>query len=284
MGTKSKRRRQQFLAEHPTCYLCGGLTPAATVDHVPPRACFPRGYAPDGFEFAACDACNQLSRAEDKIFGFWAMALDFDPAKMKSPSDRERIIQLMQDLARESPEHVAEIQRAHPVSQVGNIVTPKPVAFAMKTPDSFGRAAELISIKLTHALYFREAGKHLSARHRFMAALYQPQVGGTEHFTSYLMSLLPNRSVGSRINIKEYGDRFAYKNGYDESHDFFCYLAQFGRGLMIWGVACGPNVEKPNDGPLAKATWHCGAWGATAGRGANQFQNQTNQSSGDRYG
>jgi hypothetical protein len=98
-GKKRKRRRELFFLKHPTCYLCGGLNPPTTVDHVPPQACFPSGYAPEGFEFPACYPCNQSSRVEDKIFGFWAIALDFDSSKMSSGDDRERLIQLGKEIA-----------------------------------------------------------------------------------------------------------------------------------------------------------------------------------------
>jgi hypothetical protein len=259
---KTKSRRQQFLAKYPTCYLCSGLNPSTTIDHVPPKACFPRGYAPEGFEFPACDSCNKLSRADDKIFGFWTMALNFDSARTISAEDRKRIIQLMTDIAKESSQDIAGLQRAVPISMLGRVATPRPVAFEMKTPDSFSHAAELISIKLTHALYFRETKKYLNPAHRFTASIYQPQVGGTEQFTSYAMSLLPKVSIGVRTNIKDYGDRFGYRSGYKEEEDSFFYATQFGRGLIVWGLVCGPNIERPTSGPLADMTWMRGACGA----------------------
>ncbi len=104
---------------------------------------------------------------------------------------------------------------------IGRVATPRPIAFEIKTPDSLDRAAELISIKLTHALYFRETRKYLDAAHRFMASIYQPQVGGTEQVTSYIISVLPNASIGARTNIRNYGDRFGYRSGYKEDEDFF---------------------------------------------------------------
>ena len=260
LGKKSKRR-QQLLAEHPTCYFCGGLRPSTTVDHVPPRACFPVGYMPEEFEFPACDICNQSSRAEDKMFGFWTMALNFDSTAVTG-EDRRRVIQLMTDIAKESPQDVAGLLRAVPVTRVGRIVTPQPVAYALRIPDSFGRAVDLISAKLTHALYFRETKKHLNSAHRFATAAYQPQVGGTEWFTSYIMSLLQKVSVGVRTNIKNYGNRFAYRSGYKEEQDFFFYAAQFGRGAIVWGMVCGPSVTLPTSGPLSTMIWKQGAYGA----------------------
>jgi len=263
MRTQNKRRRQRLLAEHPACYLCDGLNPSTTVDHVPPKACFPRGYAPEGFEFPACESCNTLSRTEDKIFGFWTMALNFDSTITTSAEERERIAQLMTDIAKERPQDMAEIQRAASISMLGRVATPRPIAFEMKTPDSFSHAAELISIKLTHALYFRETKKYLNPAHRLTGSIYQPQVGGTEQFTSYIISLLQKVSIGIRTNIKNYGDRFGYRSGYKEEEDFFFYAAQFGRGLIVWGLVIGSNIKCPTSGALANMSWKQGAYGAT---------------------
>lgn len=262
METERKRRRRRLLAEHPTCYLCGGLNASTTVDHVPPRACFPRGYMPEEFEFPACAACNASSRAEDKVFGFWAMALDFDGERAKSRADYDRIVQLMTEIATESPQELSGLPRPRPIFGYGEIVTSTPMAFSFQTPKLFKHAAGLISIKLTHALYFRETKNYLNPSHRFTGSVYQPQVRGTEHFTSYISSLLPKLSIGARTNIKNYGNRFAYRSGYKEDEDFFFYAAQFGRGLIAWGMVCGPKIERPTDGPLSAASWHNGAWGA----------------------
>ena len=65
---QKKSRYQQLLEDHPLCCLCGGATKSSTVDHIPPQACFPKGYFPEDFEFPACEACNGSSKKEDQIF------------------------------------------------------------------------------------------------------------------------------------------------------------------------------------------------------------------------
>lgn len=259
---KKKSRRERFLAEHPTCYFCNGLRPPTTIDHVPPQACFPAGYMPENFEFAACYPCNQWSRDQDKVFGFWAMALDFDPAKAARTVDRERKVQLGKEIAKDRPHDIEAIERALPVWAAGEIVTPHPVAFQMDTPRALSAAAEVMSIKLTHALYYRETKNCLASSHRFAGAMYQPQDPAFEYFTSFITSLLSKISRGGRTNIKNYGDRFGYRCEYKDDDDFFVYLAQFGHGLTAWGIVCSPQVDLPADGPLAKMQWRPGAWGA----------------------
>jgi hypothetical protein len=118
-----------------------------------------------------------------------------------------------------------------------------------------------MGIKLTHALYFRETRKFLTPMHQFFCSTYQPQMGDTQQLTDYLKSLLPNLTVGYRSNIPNYGDTFRYMSGY-KLEDFFVYAAQFGHGMMIWGVVCGPMVSRPTSGVLGSGRWRSGACGA----------------------
>jgi hypothetical protein len=74
---------------------------------------------PEDFEFAACYPCNQSSRIEDKVFGFWAMVLDFDPAKTSNAVDRERIVQLGKEIAKERPQDIEAMNRASPIWMAG---------------------------------------------------------------------------------------------------------------------------------------------------------------------
>ncbi len=69
MGQRS-RRKAAFLAKHPLCCFCGGLTPAMTEDHVPARSIFDGRDWPKGYSFPACDACNRLTREEENVLAF----------------------------------------------------------------------------------------------------------------------------------------------------------------------------------------------------------------------
>lgn len=129
---------------------------------------------------------------------------------------------------------------------------------------------QVMSRKLVHALYLREMGGILTSEHRFFGATYQPQRAGTEAMMESFNSLLPTPIVGGRSNIRQYGDRFCYRWGAKLPEDFFMYAAQFGHGIVLWGIALGPQVEIPVAGPLGSATWLSGGCGpgasaATAG-------------------
>jgi hypothetical protein len=73
-------KKKRFMQTNPFCCFCGGTAPSTTIDHVPPKACFPDGYWPDNFEFPACDACNRGSKKDDALAGFYTQQLGFNEA------------------------------------------------------------------------------------------------------------------------------------------------------------------------------------------------------------
>src|ERR1019366_444281 len=258
-----KSRRQKFCAEHPCCYFCGRVRLETTWDHVPPKACFPQGYAPEGFEFPACKECNKGADREDQIFGFYSMLLDFDESKMSRQDHIERLLDLRKGIINNYPDALPDLATAHALfHEVGSILSP--AAIALDTNPAFKKASKIMGQKLTHALYLRETRRILTADHRFRCMWYQPQQAGTEALTAYFSSLFPNKTVGNRPNIKPYGDRFGYLSGFKEEEDFFMYAAQFGHGLILWGSVCGPSTEMPEAGPLAPALWSTGLCGPGA--------------------
>jgi hypothetical protein len=259
---QKKKKEQRFLAEHPRCYFCGGLRQAITIDHVPPKACFPDEHVPEGFWSPACKECNQGASREDQIFGFYSMHLDFDESKIKREENAKKLQTLRQGIINNYPDALPNLGTAVPVHQIGSIITPYPAAITLDTNPAFKEAIKVMGQKLTHALYMRETGKILTAGHRFLSSCYQPQRGGTETLTSYFNSLLPTEIVGVRPNSKTYGDRFRYLFGYKEEDDFFVYSAQFGQGLIVWGIVLAPGTKTPAVEPLRSAPWQTGACGA----------------------
>jgi hypothetical protein len=257
-------QRQRFLAENPDCYFCDGQNPATTADHVPPRACFPDGYAPEGFEFPACKACNEGAVKQDQIFGLYALLLDFDESKLQRPEYLAKLNKLRQGVRNNYPDALPDEDTATPVYGVNSLYSPSPVAISVQTPPALKEAAVVMGKKLTHALYLRESGNRLTAAHSFLSSVYQPQQGGTETLTTYFASLLPNQTVGERSNIKDYGDQFRYISGFKPEQDFFVYAAQFGHGAILWGIVRGPHVPLPDGEPMRSAPWIRGACGAGA--------------------
>jgi hypothetical protein len=259
-ATHKVSKKQRLLAKHPCCF-CGGITQGTTVDHVPPKACFPDGYWPEEFEFPACEKCNYGTARYDLIFGFYSMLLDFNEAN-RSQADIAKLNKLRAAIANRYPEALPNAFDARPIHVVNGLVTPSPVAIGTDTPAAFRDAAASIGQKLTHALYYRKMGKAISSQHHFTTGCYQPQNSANTTLTQLFAQLLPDSTIGSRSNIKNYGERFAYKSGVKEEEDFFVFAAQFGKGLILWGIVLGPSIELKGVGdPLRNMSWRNGACG-----------------------
>lgn len=239
---------------------------ATTIDHVPPKACFPRGYWPSGFEFPACKTCNEGSAKYDQVFGLYSLILDFDESQEKREGALKRINQLISGVANNVPEALPPVWNALPVYKVGNILSPRAAAYSISTPQPLKDATRVIARKLVHALYYREVQRCLASCHKFTFGVYQPQRGGTENLTTYLNSLLPSNTTGVKPNIKNYGDRFRYSWGFKEDRDFFMFAAQFGHGLMVWCMSVGPGQSTPEG--IMRWT-HCGRGSLDGSKGAD---------------
>jgi len=157
------------------------------VDHVPPRACFPDGFTPEGFESPACRACNQGTDKQDQIFGLYSMILDFDPAKFASEDDRRKISKLIQGIRNNYPEALPDLTKVLPMDRYGSIIMPAPYAVSVKITPAVQEAIEVSGSKLAHALYYREANGFLTKRHQFFAGMYQPQQAETADLTKEMM-------------------------------------------------------------------------------------------------
>ena len=169
------------------------------------------------------------------------------------------LTKLRDSIAHNFPDALPDISTARPIYDFGSIITTYPLAIEVRRPGLFREPIETLERKLTHAFYYRETGRALTTQHWFLSELYQPQ-GSPDVLTKFLAGLLPDQTIAGRSNVKNYGERFGYKSGWKDREDLFIYLAQFGRGLIVWGMALGPgmSVSKLADHLRAKPWRHAG--------------------------
>ena len=95
---EANNRKKRFLADHPVCCFCGGDEPATTIDHAPPRVCFPDKIGPEGFEFPACSNCQNASRLDELALGFFVRLVDGDTANYRQAQSNQLIAGLKNNL------------------------------------------------------------------------------------------------------------------------------------------------------------------------------------------
>lgn len=114
-GRARKRSHEALLRENPYCIYCGGLTPATTVEHMPPRIMFWRKHRPKGLEFPACADCNNGSSHADLV----AAMLSRVYPDAQSPGHSDEAKRLIQAVSNNIPGLLQEMyvdeagQKAH---------------------------------------------------------------------------------------------------------------------------------------------------------------------------
>ena len=247
-----QRKRARFLATHPLCCFCGGREPATTIDHVPPKICFPSGLHPESTEFPACKECNEGSAKLDQVAGFITLISDFGGPG--DPKHEAAFINALLGVRNNAPTAIPNIFSANPIYRIGSLLAPKPVAFQIDITPKAKRALSILSKKLTHAVYYAQKKEILDANSHYVTGCYQPQIQGMQPLTDYFNGL-PNLQTLGRSNVKDTHLRMAYRWGFSANEELFGYLAQLGSGLMIWGLIATQRVETSDLRPIAGIAW-----------------------------
>lgn len=89
---QQKKRLEKFLKAHPICCFCGGGTPAINRDHIPPSSIFSNHKWPVGYEFPACEPCNNGSSRDDAVIALFSR---FFPGEERAETDRAEWIKYL---------------------------------------------------------------------------------------------------------------------------------------------------------------------------------------------
>lgn len=109
MGREAKFKqysRAELLRQHPWCCYCGAR--ATTTDHCPPRALFYGRRWPEGYEFPACEPCNQEGRRYEQIVAVLAKATS---ARDDRADEKEYVRKILSGLRNNQPEIIEEWNR-----------------------------------------------------------------------------------------------------------------------------------------------------------------------------
>jgi hypothetical protein len=69
LGEKKQKQSatRKFVAEFSHCAFCGGVRPAITREHMPPKSLFDGSHRPDKLVMPACDECNRKTSTADLV-------------------------------------------------------------------------------------------------------------------------------------------------------------------------------------------------------------------------
>jgi hypothetical protein len=228
------RHRKAFLLVHRICAFCGGNTPATTIEHCPPRVMFQNKQWPEGFEFPACQACNQGSSNDDLLIGMLAR---MDPFEDKGNLDG-RAPGILAGVHQQFPGIFGKMMAgAHPLGL--------PVA---KVTDEMHDAVSVLARKLAKGIYWRDVGAFFPNDGGLMMTWYTNadvvRDGGHRLFESLkdIAGVVP-RLVRSG---KYLNDQFEYKLSISPDQTIIGLQARFGNGfgLIIFGSTSPGLLER----------------------------------------
>ncbi|MGR9169640.1 hypothetical protein [Rhizobium sp. KDH_Rht_773_N] len=244
----SKKRRQRFLDSHPLCFFCGKAS--ETIDHIPSRECFRNRVWPEGYEFPACQACNNAAGPLEQVVALYLIMGNHDGEKPTSQFEK-----LIAGVRNNSSQFLPKTdmsanakKRALPLYNFPHPAN-EPIAKApiVELPDVNRKAFEAFERRLTCALYYKHMGEILPPTHMIRTFRLQAIQKSADDLIRTAAPMLPNGILTKRQNT-DIGSQFFYNWYGDEVTKTFVFLAQFSISFVFIGVACSPeNMEGGED-------------------------------------
>jgi len=244
----SKKRRDELKRENPICYFCA-TAPTEVPDHVPSRQCFRGRVGPEGFEFPACDRCNQMSPQLEQVFALYLMMGDHS----EDPIDDAAFKKLLQGVANNNPDLMpvlnltARQARQHYKGRglnlpVGMTFSEAPLA---ELPVGNRDAFLAFSRRLTCALYYKEVGHPLPLDFKIATGWVQIVDPSARPLEKAVIDFLPEFRMTERRNTN-IGDQFQYRWGHKDE-GIFAFAAQLRASFYIIGAAVSPAFPTGDD-------------------------------------
>lgn len=151
---EAKRKKLKLENGNFQCIFCGGLKPATTIDHVPPKIIFSNRAWPEGFEFPACEACNNGTSDNDVVVGLMA----------RMARDDENIVGLLKNIRSQRPDFIHKMLdisnvEARKAAKRFNLEKPAGMTYkelgVVNVTDAMDDSVRILASKLTKAVYYK---------------------------------------------------------------------------------------------------------------------------------
>jgi hypothetical protein len=268
MGEAKRKQysRQEFLGEHPRCAYCG--QPATTTDHCPPRSFFEARQWPEGYEFPACEECNQQSRLDEQVLAVLARIRLQDT----SENAHNEWVKLLGGVARNQPEFLNEWRDVSPsknkrefrkaFGQDGDRLRWNGSGMIKLGPLSKG-AIRRFCFKLGQALYYRHIGEifegEISTKH------IDPLIKNRDPDQLKAILELAPGFVRPERNSRSLEAQFIYRLNYSVELGALYAVVQFGPQMVFQIMALRNDTAQRVNDDLAErgitappgAVFHC---------------------------
>jgi hypothetical protein len=239
MGQK-KERLLKFLAAHPTCCFCGGVSPAASRDHLPPRSVFVSHKTPEEYAFPACIKCNNGSSGDDSIV---ALISRMGGGRDVPQAEQAEWLKLLRAF---NERHPGEAQKGiltanekRKALRAHNISVPDGVGYAqlplVKFSPIMHEAVLRIGRKLTLALHYKHTGKIVPAD-AWVDVSWRTNVHKLANEIPKEIFETFSNSVELHRDRKSLGDQFSYTYAVSDNGEVGGYVASFRKIFLVIGM------------------------------------------------
>jgi hypothetical protein len=244
MGKSVRQRRQEFLAANPICIFCGGVSAATTVEHCPPRAMFQHRQWPEGFEFPACEECNNGTSDQDLLVSMIARS---DP--FTNQGDRDgRSLGLMKMINRQYPDLLGKMLMSPIEARRNNQrlgIKPPPghthqQAGVVNVPPEMHEAVGVFAAKLSKAIYYLHS-RLAFPNHGCLMLNWFTNEQLLQEGKYRLFDILKNQQgIAPRLERggKFLNDQFEYRFAPSSDFEIFVLQACFGKGFGFVVLGC----------------------------------------------
>jgi len=253
MGAKAERKRL-FLAAQPFCCFCGGMTPSATEDHVPPRGVFHRRIWPEGYAFPACDACNSVTRYREQVIALLArLHPDTDPGDPTSLKEFRKLLAGISNNQRDlflelkpTANETKRFLRKRGLNLPPGMTADEYPLLSLKGPIVKASVKEFAR-KLFLALHYKKTGKIVPHAGGLMYRWWSNIQVSEGKFPKEIFDLV-NRFPNVKRGRHNFIDQFAYRYGASDEGELGAYAVRFRASFVMVGiVACDEPILRGAD-------------------------------------
>ena len=226
----------RFVAQYPSCCLCGGDNASNTREHMPPKSLFDSSLRPDKLVMPACSPCNRATSTSDLVAAL-VSRWDYHVSE-QSHVDHGKLSRQIKIQAPElivewtSAKGVRRKQARRHLSKQGFLV-PDDAAIVTIGPKTI-RQLNIFAHKVVLALYWQHFKTHLTNAGR-VAAYWRTKEDFARGVPAQLLELMPKYGDVSQGRWKT-ADVFEYR--YDTGPSgLLGFIARFRTGLYITGFA-----------------------------------------------
>jgi hypothetical protein len=253
----AKNKLQRFLLEHPKCAFCGGMAPATTREHCPPRSMFENRHWPEGFEFPACEQCNAGSSNDDLLIAFLSR-LDpinknrnvdgkFEGIVKQAERQHPGLLENMQPSANEARRMNREIGIQLEPGQ-----THQEKNRGIKIPRQVHEAVSVFARKLAKAVYYIETKAIFPNEGCLLLNWFSNSqlLQNDEYPVFEYLKPIDGYMPPFERSGKDLGDQFKYKISMTPARDYMILQARFGGafGFVVMGCTLRGKLETGMEG------------------------------------